>query len=259
MMLSLMYAIISITPNWVDQVPEATNTIYIVGEGSSTSKEEALDKAWNSALIRMATAEFPELIQLSSKSLETLTGSEFERSTVQNFQLINWKGIKEMKVHGSPFSDFNLKTETYTVYRLLAWSKADVEASKKEANDALAKIKASADAVVKTYKVPNTPEEAQLEEQVMMDQMMQLKAANLRASSRTGKLSQVMHGIKCGVTIQDLYKLLGAPDKSDDFFDTPSSFGNRSWGQYEVTFSASMIKNIYDTGNYKLINVCSNN
>ena len=213
-------------PSWVDHPPESSASVYIVGESiPCKQKEDALEKAWNSALIRIAMTEFPELIELTSTSKETLKDSEFERKTVQNFQLINWKGLREMKSLGSPFVSFDPKTELYTVYRLISWNKIDLKVSKLEADDDLEKLKLGRD--VKTYKLPNTPEDTDKEELALSDQMDQIRKLNLQIKSRDEMISKVLSELKCGTKVTDVIKILGQPDKID-YFDV-------IYGTYKLT------------------------
>lgn len=200
-------------PPWIDHPPEDHSYVYIVGESiPSKQKEDALQQAWNSALIRLAISEFPELIQLISKSRETLRDSEFERSTIQNFQLINWKGLREMKSLGSPFVSYDEKSGSYTAYRLLTWSLKDRDMAKKEANESLDKIKKSSEAIVKIYKVPLTPEEAELSELQISNQLDQLRRLNIQIKSKDEIVEKILKELKCGTKVTDVLSLLGEPD-----------------------------------------------
>ena len=61
------------TPKWVSKVPKSELFIYSVGESKGIeNKDDALERAWISALLRLGMTQFPELGKLRSESEETL-------------------------------------------------------------------------------------------------------------------------------------------------------------------------------------------
>lgn len=230
MMFTLFMSLIS-TPSWINNLPESKEVIYSVGESNPTDqKEDALQKSWNSALIRIGISEFPELTQLSSKSTETLKNAEFERTAVQNFQLINWKGIHEMKTMGSPFIELDKQTKTFKVYRLLAWKKSDLKAAQEEARASLAKVKDSGEPVP-TYKVPNSPENEQILENAINDNITYMQTVASNIDHINAKVAAVLAATKCGTQMSDLIHALGQPKH------VTMGFGSQyvwTWGTFHV-------------------------
>lgn len=229
MILITLMSIIS-TPSWIDHPPISADSIYMVGEGESFSKEDALQKAWNSALIRIGISEFPELNQLSAKSTETLTTAEFERTSIQNFQLISWKGIHELKSYNSPFASFDPSTKTYHVYRLLEWSKTALQTSQLEVSKSIEKFKKSSDATIPTYKFPTSPEEQQKEEKKLSKQMEYLNARNSKLETRDNYIRNILMHLHCGTRVFDLTHMLGEPDS----YEWSGSEFRFTWGTYYV-------------------------
>lgn len=212
------------TPTWVDQTPLSSEFVYTVGEGESSSKDEALQKAWTSALIRFALSEFPELNQLKARSVETLKGSEFERTSIQNFQLIQWRGIHEVKSNNSPTLIFDSSSKTYHVFRLLRWSIEEVKRVHEEIRLSLQKVKQGDP--VPTYKIPMTSEEAQRAEKEIESQLEIIQRHNQKLLSRNEYIERVMERVVCGTTVGDLWKLLGKPDHR--------TYTASSWGRFSI-------------------------
>lgn len=227
MMFITFMALIS-APSWVDHPPVSSEFVYTVGEGEAPTKEEALQKAWNSALIRLALVEFPELIQINSKSVETLKGSEFERTSIQNFQLISWRGIHELQSFNSPHIAFDSATKTYHVHRLLEWSKTSLNSAQREVGDALAKVKLGEP--VTTYKIPTSPEEDQKVEKQINESMIYLAKLNQNLDRDEKRIGSVLSQMKCGIQTGHLVDMLGDADSGEPFY---TGF-MLTWGTYHV-------------------------
>lgn len=232
----IMFMLTNTNPTWVQNPPTDSDYFYYVGEVTDIKdKDTALQKSWNSGLFRIATVEFPQLIQLSSNSRETLEHSQYERKAIEYFQLINWSGVQEVKTLGSPFVYFDKRTNGYTAYRLLRWSKAQLRASQTEASIALEKIK-KADSSLKTFNIPQSPEIIGQEEGMFISALDRLQHLNNHIETKDAKLNKIMHNIKCGTTIHDIISILGTPDRQEEQY-----FGGiyYYWGTYQITLNRS--------------------
>lgn len=136
-MIFILMSLIS-QPEWVEHLPESDSAIYAYGEAFYIKdKDDALHRAWTSALVKIGQAHFSMLTKVTSHSIEGLDRSSYDRRSSQDFEIINWEGLEEAK--GSPVVTFNSDTKTYTAYRLFVWSKTDLETSKMRVKEELQK------------------------------------------------------------------------------------------------------------------------
>lgn len=211
-------------PTWVLNVPRSQGELVIVGEGRSADKEDALERAWYSALLRIGMTEFPELTKLNTRSQETLKGTSYDRRAVTDLQYINWAGIREARDQGSPYVVEN--DGTYLVYRLLRWSNEDVSMAHQSVEAALkAKSEAS------TYTIPDTPESQAADEEVAVTALQKIRKLNRSIKQKDNNFRQIMEEVQCGTKIGDLIKILGEPDRKSEYA-TPQEY---IWGTYSVT------------------------
>jgi hypothetical protein len=209
-------------PSWIRHVPELPGTRFFVGESQgSPSKEDALEKAWVSAFIRIGMTQFPELAIVSSESTETLKRAAYERHFVMQLEKVNWQGIREASEYGSPYVDWNADAGTYVVYRLLKWRDRDLSAARSE-------IK-----LARLHEIPSSPESVRMNEAKMIHAVRAIQALNAKVERRNHLLEKVFGEIKCGVTLTDLVNILGPPDRSNPFNGLIVE-KEYSWGQFTV-------------------------
>ena len=90
-------------PPWVYSPPRSATEVYVVGEAKDIEqKDDALERAWVSGLIRMGMTQFPELGALRSESFETLHDANYKRQFVMQLEKISWVGLREVEDRGSP-------------------------------------------------------------------------------------------------------------------------------------------------------------
>ena len=204
------------TPTWLSNPPKSETQIFSVGEARDIeSKDDALERAWISSLLRYGMTQFPELGSLRSESEESLHSATYNRKFVLQLDSIDWKGISEVEEKGSPHIIFDETTKTYTVYRLLTWAKKDIAASK-------ASIRRK-----KKNEIPPSPEVARKIEADVVSEIQKINALNKQIATRDEFLSKVLMVAKCGVTLDDLKTILGPPDREDGFC-------RHYWGTFEV-------------------------
>lgn len=209
-----LFLLLTLTPTWVDHPPETKEFFYFVGEAEEAkTKDEALERAWNSALIRVGLTEFPELTEISSESLETLLGSTYKRESVQNLELINWRGVKEAKELGSPFVKYDSKLGTFFAYRLLKWPKSDMLASRVEATKAFQAMKKRE--TIDTHPMPRSPEAMTQKEEEMLNILQKLSSVQKAITTKDQLIEKVVSQLRCGVTADDVISVLGQPDEEN--------------------------------------------
>ena len=203
-------------PIWLTNPPKSDSHFFSVGESRDIeNKDDSLERAWISSLLRFGMTQFPELGSLRSESEESLHSANYNRKFVLQLESINWKGISEAEEKGSPYIVYDEVTKTYTVYRLLKWSKKDLAASK-----AAIRLK-------KKNEIPSSPEVARKAEEDIISEIQKITALNKKIEARDAFLSKVLMRAKCGVSVDDLTTILGSPDRHDEscrYF----------WGTYEV-------------------------
>ena len=76
-------------PVWVKEIPKKREVKYFLGESlEMQNKEDALERAWVSALFRIGLTAFPETGILKTQSFETLTEADYKREFVMKLELI---------------------------------------------------------------------------------------------------------------------------------------------------------------------------
>ncbi len=209
-------------PDWVGNPPEDTRYQYFMGESPEVSgKEDALERAWISTLIRIGMTQFPEVSKLSSLSVESIKDADYQRKFVMSLEQIDWTGIREATEKGSPFVVEDLENGTYRVYRLLKWSKKAMDKARQ-------KIAAN-----ESHQIPKPPEEVQNQENIMIDAVREINSINRENAKRSAKITPVMKAVKCGVTVHDLIRVLGAPDKQRGI-DCSTCDKSYFWGTFQV-------------------------
>ncbi len=210
-------------PTWVFKTPAADTHVYAVGEAfGAIDKEEALAKSWASALVRMGMAEFPELSQVASSHVESLNGgSSASRGLVLHLERVNWAGLSEVKEKGSPLVYWDETEGAYRAFRLLKWDRAHIEA----ARALFKKNQPSA--------IPLPPEMMVREEQSIFEAVTEIQRINFKNSYKQKLYRKVFGELRCGVTIADLIKVLGAPDRFNPYNRIVMD-KEYYWGDYRV-------------------------
>lgn len=100
-------------PYWINSPAKGT----FVGEShSETSKETALDNSYTDALIKAATKNFPELIEVRNFTEEGLKTQEHSRTFLVHLERVNFDGVEELE---DPYVE--LIDGKFTIYRLIRW------------------------------------------------------------------------------------------------------------------------------------------
>lgn len=245
----------NLLPIWVKSPPDDSQFVYFVGDAGGGDKEDVLERAWYSALVRIGMTEFPELTKLRSRSRETLEKASYERNVVINLQYIRWTGIAEAKDKGSPFIYRDPKTKGLAVYRLLKWAKQDV----RTAHNAIKQKLDTDDAKTEKFAIPDSPEVAEEQESDAIEAVRKIKALGRGIASRDAELKLVIDNVKCGMTIRQLTEILGKPNgvSSQHSWEQPNFY----WGTYQVSIDQAgmgVIKGIKtDLGDGKYRPVCA--
>jgi hypothetical protein len=206
-------------PSWVLDLPSKMGVRFFIGEYHGFgNKEEALEKAWVSAFVRIGMTQFPEVSLLSSESVETLKSAQYKRKFVMKLEMVDWTGVAEATEFGSPYVSKEGTSGEYTVYRLLRWSESDIEDARKKIKEA------------KKYEIPPTPEMLSTAEKGLVEAIVKMKKVVRKIATRDSTIGKILGEVKCGVKISDLRKVLGEPDWKSDSFD-PRSY---RWGTYGV-------------------------
>lgn len=204
-------------PKWITDPPSDSHYVYSVGESKGLgNKEDALERAWISALLRIGMTQFPEVGQLKSESEETLSSANYNRKFVLQLERVRFTGIKETTSEGSPFVVLDEDTRTYSVFRLIRWSKKDISLAR-----------ASLKSKPKPGNIPLSPEARSKIEDEMISDIQQINSVNSRVEDRNTQVARVLKRAKCGVTIDDIRNILGEPDRTDKNC-------RYYWGTYEV-------------------------
>lgn len=178
-------------PPWSRHPPRPSDAYFFVGEShGSRDKDEALERAWISALTRVGITQFPELVQVSTHTTENLASADTEREFTLRLEQVDWSGVREAVDNGSPWVSRN-DDGTYTVFRLLKWPYGLMEAARK-----------------KMARADRRP----------MDRMLrQLKTVNERVDKRDRALKRIFDQVRCGVKVSDLTSILGSPDSVNPY------------------------------------------
>lgn len=210
-------------PPWLETVPHAAGYHFVMGEAEgASSREQALERAWVSAFVRLGMTEFPELTRISTRGRETLKNSQFERNFAVNLEGIDWTGVKEATELGSPYVIYDRKHSQFIAFRLLKWGASDISNARKNLKTA------------KRHSLPPAPEASTREQQALVDAVRQVQKLNHRIGYRNAYLDRVFSELKCGVTLEDLTNILGAADRANPYNGhlVEKEF---FWGDYQVT------------------------
>lgn len=194
-------------PSWAHSPPRQSDAHFFVGEShGSRDKDEALERAWISALTRVGMTQFPELVQVSTRSTENLASADTEREFTLRLEQVDWSGVREAGDKGSPWI-LRRDDGTFTVYRLLKWPNGLMDAARKR--------------LLRAEKRP-------------MDRMLrQLKIVNERVDKRDRALKRIFDQVRCGVKVSDLTTILGSPDSVNPY--NPMRVEKEYfWGSYRV-------------------------
>lgn len=209
-------------PSWTTKTPASDSSLYVVGESvGSADKEEALSKAWASGLVRLGMAEFPELSQVAAANVETLQGNSATRGLVLHLERVNWTGLTEVKEQGSPIVYWDESDGSYRAYRLLKWNRTQIESAR-------AQLKKNA-----PHAIPLPPEMLVDEEQKIVEAVSEVQRINARNQWKEKLYTKVFGQLKCGATIADLIKVLGAPDRFNPYNRVVME-KEYYWGDYRV-------------------------
>src|SRR6185437_15552380 len=175
-------------PAWLETVPRSAGYHFVIGEAEGAeTREQALEKAWVSAFVRLGMTEFPELTRISSQGVETLHGSQFERRFAVNLEGIDWTGVREATELGSPFVVYDRQHQQFLAFRLLKWGASDIASARKSLKSAkrhpLAQPLASL--------LPPAPEATTREQQALVDAVRQVQRLNHRINYRNTYLDRV--------------------------------------------------------------------
>jgi len=123
-------------PIWVKDLrfPSTMIAHYQVGVASNAKTLEAgLAQSYNNAISNLLRAEFPERQRVQESSSERLHGSEYNRQYAMDTGDVRLTGVEEATDLGSPFvvSQGKYGQDGHTVYRLLRWKVADIEAERR--------------------------------------------------------------------------------------------------------------------------------
>jgi len=123
-------------PSWVKDLRFSSTMVahYQVGVASNAKTLEAgLSQSYNNAIANLLRAEFPERQRLQESSSERLHGSEYNRQYAMDTGDVRLTGVEEATDMGSPFVVSLGKDGQggHTVYRLLRWKVADIEAERR--------------------------------------------------------------------------------------------------------------------------------
>lgn len=123
-------------PSWVKDLrfPSTMVAHYQVGVASNAKTLEAgLSQSYNNAIANLLRAVFPERQRLQESSSERLHGSDYNRQYAMDTGDVRLTGVEEATDLGSPFVVSSGKDGQggHTVYRLLRWKVADIEAERR--------------------------------------------------------------------------------------------------------------------------------
>ncbi len=208
-------------PGWVKRPPSEESRAFVVGEAASSDKDDAMAKAWASALVRLGMTEFPELSRVGSTTTERLEGGASTRELALHLEQVRWAGLTEAKEMGSPLIYWDEREGNYRVYRLLRWDRARIE-------EARAHLDGSG-----RNGLPMPPELQIREEQRITEAVSDIQRINARNRWKDRLYRKVFGELKCGVTIADLIKVLGAPDRFNPYNRVVME-KEYYWGDYRV-------------------------
>jgi len=151
---------------------------------------------------------------------------------------VDWTGLKEASDLGSPF--VIEKEGKWVAYRLFKWGVGYIEKAR-------LKIKAQ-----KIYGIPLSPEVSRSREEELSEAVRKINDLNQNIEYRDQQFAKVLNRLKCGVTAQDLIKILGNPDRTNG---VGCNLCRQSyyWGTYEVEandFSGGVVTEIKTGSGY---------
>ncbi len=208
-------------PSWVKRPPVNDVRAFVVGESAAVDKDEAMAKAWASALVRLGMTEFPELARVGATTTETLEGGSTRRELALHLEQIKWTGLTEAKELGSPIVYWDENEGNYRVFRLLRWDRSRIEEARAQLNRG------------PSHGLPMPPELQVREEQRITEAVSDIQRINARNVYKERLYTKVFSQLKCGATIADLIKVLGAPDRFNPYNRVVME-KEYYWGDYRV-------------------------
>jgi hypothetical protein len=112
------------------QKAETSTHIYSVGVGESEDLNEALSKAWSSAVVRAVEVNVPQASKISTSSVEKLHDSEWVRRNGMVVTGEMMSGMAEASDEGSP--KVEKVGSKWMVHRLAKWQKTTIQAVKEK-------------------------------------------------------------------------------------------------------------------------------
>ncbi len=213
---------LKLLPSWANRVPAPDTSVYFVGESNgSADKEEALSKAWASALVRIGMSEFPELSQVATSHVETLNGNQSSRGLVLHLEQVNWAGVTEVKEQGSPVLFWDENEGGYRAFRLLKWDRGQMALAHRSITKK------------KNHSLPVPPEMMVREEQQIVEAVAEIQLINAKNQWKEKLYNKVFSELKCGATIADVIGVLGAPDRFNPYNSVVLE-KEYYWGNYRV-------------------------
>ncbi len=185
-------------PKWVhDNKDTKIHAVVVMHSEEYKSKEDALNNAWWNSIARMGMIHFPEVMDITHTTKESLTESNFERSSNFNFNHINWDGIKEHE--DSPLILFDKDKGTFKSIRRIEWSK-----------DLIKKAKLGIRSM-KNYALPSAPEIRTRETAEALQKLSEIQTEHNKESH---KIRTVLKNLYCGISVGELSEILGPPDEN---------------------------------------------
>ncbi len=208
-------------------------------------KVDAADEAWFNALYDFALVNFPELIELKSKSEESLNQTIYNRIKILHLEKIDWSGLEEVTEVGSPLT-YPQSGNYYKVARVIRWSKKKFNAAKLKIKNAKSEVK---------YTFPLTPEKEEIKSKAAAKEILYLEKINQVILDKNKKVRDILKRIKCGFTYKQLVNILGEPvTKEFSYYH-----GYAIWGTYKVEFTGDYFVKmfVFDLGFGKKVYICN--
>jgi hypothetical protein len=122
---------------------------------------------------------------------------------------------------GSPYVIFDRTAKRFIAFRLMKWAQSDIDRAHKQ-------IQRS-----QLHPLPIAPEASEREQRALVDAVSEVQHLNHRVDYRHAYVERVLTEVKCGVTIDDLTRLLGIPDRANPYNEHLID-KEYFWGDYRV-------------------------
>jgi hypothetical protein len=209
-------------PDWLRTLPRQIGYRFVLGEAEGgETRDQALEMAWASAFVRLGMTEFPELATISSRGVETLHNAQFERRYAINLQSVDWTGVREATDLGSPYVIFDRGAKRFIAFRLLKWAQTDIDRAHRQIQHS------------QWHPIPVAPEASRREQLALMQAVREVQRLNHEVGYRHTYVERILGEVKCGVTIDDLTRLLGIPDRTNPY-NAHLIDKEYYWGDYRV-------------------------